>query len=657
MLDCLVISMSKLSAPYLLRILLASILMASSSLAAALGLGNIDVQSGLGEPLRAVIKLEGETKSLESACFRLLRTSDQYPSSELRALLTLREDRLGNSNLLVNSQQIMNDPIVRLTLIAECENQISREYVLLLDPPSFDNNASQANLSKLDDVAQSPVVENIIQTPAKSIPNNEIANSNQPQTIPVPSSPPKKKAIVKTPPVKEKEVSANPALSGFVDSGEPRLVLSGGADYIQPDFIEAPLKLQMSFDLKDWPANDTNTLSEEEVSDEVTAMANRLAYLETQMTALQQRNQELESLRHKAASLPADDNALNWATLLVYAFVTLVVIGFIGVAEWLRRRASQRQIDAEVAMWDVLTPTEDSSENDSDDFMTSSNSEADASSSQAKANIKKSSPLPQQATQPSLKLFDDGVGATVNEDILEQAEVFVAHGRANLAIVLLEDYLAEFPSSSPAPWLMLLDLLQRDGMKNEFEAAAIECQRYFNVSAGDFNRPADEDHSSVEDYPSVKQQLVQLWGTPDVIPFLDDLIFNRRLDDVVFNRKIEARTGFKRSAYGDILFLRSIANEMILIDKPAGKHVSATPVETASEDSNFEDTVILSATDLEPEAAVDSPVLEDLEWPEPESESESEPKSESENMLASTHLPEDKSTPLDFEIEFKPKKD
>ncbi len=72
---------------------------------------------------------------------------------------------------------------------------------------------------------------------------------------------------------------------------------------------------------------------------------------------------------------------------------------------------------------------------------------------------------------------------------------------------------------------MLLDLLQRDGLKDEFEAAAIECKRYFNVAAGDFHRPAHEDLSSVEDYPSVKQQLEQLWGTPDVIPFLDDLIF------------------------------------------------------------------------------------------------------------------------------------
>jgi hypothetical protein len=357
-LDCLVIAMRKLSIPYLQRALLVIILMASSSYAAALGLGNIDVQSSLGEPLRATIKLEGETKSLSSACFKLFASNGEYPSSELRALITLREDGLGKTNLLIKSQQILNDPIVQLTLTADCENRISREYVLLLDPPLFVGNTADSTSSTFEDIAAS----------ADAHPATTVTDSAKSQTMPAPSGKPKNKVIAKTYSITEDVIATRSASSSIAESAEPRLILSGGGEYIRPDFIDSTLKLQMSFDLQDWPSNDTTALSADEVSDEVIAMANRLAYLETQMMALQQRNQELEKLGTQSANRPLSEE-MNWATLLVYAFVTLVVIGFIGVAEWLRRRAGQRQIDAEVAIWQVLTPKDHLSEDESAEHM------------------------------------------------------------------------------------------------------------------------------------------------------------------------------------------------------------------------------------------------------------------------------------------------
>lgn len=662
-------TLNKLSAVYrcvprLSCLLVASICMIFSPFALALGLGNIDVQSSLGEPLRATIKIEGATQAIDSSCFRLMRSSDQYAPIALSASMAIRQDGLGNTQLLLKSRQALHDPIVQLTLVADCENQISREYVLLLDPPTADSTKIDASAF---DSQLSLITNDSNSIQVKPVADDAPANEPQPQTISLPAAKPARNVKANTA-QESRQVSSSKSPTSLESSEQPRLVLSAG-EYIRPDFFDGPLQLQMSVELKDWPQDNTQALSADEVSDEVTAMANRLAYLETQMTALQLRNQELESSRARTL-IQQNNTDTDWATKLVYSFVTLVVIGFIGIAEWLRRRNSQRQLDAEVAIWEVMTPPDELEGAESDSLMAETESERVSPS--AKPSGSKTGALPQQATQAPFHTFDDDAGATVNEDILEQAEVFVAHGRANLAIVLLQDYLSEFPSSSPEPWLLLLDLLQRDNQAEAFAEAAAECKRYFNVAAGDFHQPFEQDHSSVEDYPQVKQQLEQLWGTSAVIPFLDDLIYNRRLNDVVFNRKIEARTGFKRNAYTEILFLRELASEMHLTDKPdhGTTTFSAAMSDGLEEDTEpFEETVVLSAPVLaestadinEPEPAESiwaDPVNETLvESAEPAATEAEAPEAPYLELFEPGHsenrLPEDKSKPLDFEIEFR----
>ncbi|MDP2248069.1 MAG: hypothetical protein Q8J65_08045, partial [Nitrosomonadales bacterium] len=376
----------------------------------------------------------------------------------------------------------------------------------------------------------------------------------------------------------------------------------------------------------EWPSTDIQALSAEEVSDEMTAMANKLAYLESQMLTLQKRNFELEKARTDATLLQAESS--DWWSWLVYAFITLLVITLIGVAEWLRRRNSQRQLATEVAIWDELAPAEKpQSMNAQDEISMSAEQDADPIKPFiAQATKPKAGASTQQPSQPAYKPLDnghEGMGATVNEDILEQAEVFVAHGRANLAIVLLQDHLRDFPNLSPAPWLMLLDLLKRDNQAEEYESATKECQRYFNVAAEDFNNPLMEDNSSIEDYPRVIDQLVQVWGTTEVLPFLDDLLYNRRL---------EARQGFERNAYLDILLLRSVANDLNFADSL--KRAPVLPFKAKKPESDFEKTIAMSASvghdnEIAPETTVpEKSNINDYLFGEP---------------LESSTLPEDKS--------------
>ena len=143
----------------------------------------------------------------------------------------------------------------------------------------------------------------------------------------------------------------------------------------------------------------------------------------------------------------------------------------------------------------------------------------------------------------------------VKEDILDQAEVFMAHGHGDLAIHLLQEHLREAPTESPVPWLLLLDLLHRGGDTEGYAAASAECRRYFNINLT--GHPISQDSETgqgLEAYPHLLEQLVNVWNTPEITAFFHDLIYDDRGG---------TRVGFEPSAYRDILLLREIAQEAL----------------------------------------------------------------------------------------------
>lgn len=616
----------------LLKLLLPASVIFGSSTVHAIGLGTIDVQSHLGEPLRATVQLFDIPKRLDTACFRLLRGNDELPATSLNANFSLRESPDGNASLNIRSNQALNDPIVRLSLFAECENQISREYVLLLDPPQTQITLGpQTESTSPQRVIPPDAIAAFTEVPGTPDFKAIAGNTSVPETRSVKTEA-RTKAQTKKPVAPNRDRDQKLAAAANTtsnmkpaESSVPRLVISG-AETLHEDFFSTPLQLQMSMELNEWPATDTPLLSVEDVSDEITAMANKLAHLESQIIALQKRNAELENLR------VADPTSANSGSWLTYGLLTLLVITLIGVAEWLRRRHSRQQIATELAIWDELVPEVDQTVFDSAQETTPT---AEIGKTKEKADTAPASQNMPDSTsrQPLFQAADHGhaAGTTVNEDILEQAEVFVAHGRASLAIVLLQDHLAEFPDLSPEPWLMLLDLLKRDGQASEYKAAAAACKRYFNVEIADFDMPLQDDHSSIEDYPHVIEQLQKVWGTAEALPFLDDLIFNRRL---------EARQGFCRNAYLDILLLRSMLGDLNFAISQKSRNGSGA--------------IASSELPLQPQNAMKTiSQEEDTLLPIPQITEDTAPMNQAEEHLFSdglTSTPEDKSKPLEFEF-------
>jgi hypothetical protein len=114
-------------------------------LVSALALGNIALQSSLGEPLRVVIPValsNGET--LNTSCLKLVRD----PVADTPQLMTGRvsvERNAANTRLIVTTPRPVDEPALRLSLQAGCGDTMRRDYVLLLDPQGTESSTMVAS--------------------------------------------------------------------------------------------------------------------------------------------------------------------------------------------------------------------------------------------------------------------------------------------------------------------------------------------------------------------------------------------------------------------------------------------------------------------------------------------------------------------------------
>jgi len=104
--------------------------------AMALGFGEPQVASALGQPLRMRIPLhvDGDL-DVSSQCMRLIgaATGDTLPTLS-QARLTIEEHGAERS-LRIDSLLPVSEPILRVTVEAGCLQRVRREFVILLDPP------------------------------------------------------------------------------------------------------------------------------------------------------------------------------------------------------------------------------------------------------------------------------------------------------------------------------------------------------------------------------------------------------------------------------------------------------------------------------------------------------------------------------------------
>lgn len=500
-----------------------------SNSAIALGLGELVVQSHLGKPLRASIALLDAPADLQGECFSLRNAGDASLPGVPDARIRL-ETRGRQSTLFISTAQTVNEPAFQLTVSAACADRLQRDYVVLLDPPAV----TQPETVLVEALPQHADASVSVHKPTPRVRHRNararvrtvklVADSTRPQTdkkpISAPSTPPK--------------------------TADAKLVLSGGR-YRPDKLVDTALAKNAGPSIADASSAPT-AMSPTELSDEHTSLKHRITYLQTQLIALQQRNNELEAARRTqvqtpvAAPVATEPTVSRWTQFLsVLGVMTAGAALFFGLRVYPRRGVKQPELTAPLPS------------------MFSNVTEAFPAAPPLAAEPLNVARVTRVVTEPrpaDLAVTSQPIsagGTEINEDILDQAEVYVAHGHASLAIHMLQEYVRNAPTESPVPWLLLLDLLLREGPEAEYRATCIACKKHYNINLSIPVQDAATDGANLEAYPHVIAHLQHVWGYQEAQAFLADLLYDRRNG---------TRQGFEPGAYREIMLLRDIAEEV-----------------------------------------------------------------------------------------------
>lgn len=545
-----------------------------ANLSLALGLGDAELESNLGERFLAKIEVTDVESPPESSCFSATDVGDA-PAFR-KASVNLKANNNGNYQLTITSNDVITEPIINLRVTFHCEPNVNREYVLLLDPaplPAIENASSGEKASNVEpsfDVTKKnknrkshqasgrktpavKVTEQVDDSVQEQSTLKKVAKKNKPKGI---SSVDEKlleaytgkqnaNTSSQSSASPESKKNANsPASHQSVD--KPFLVISAGNANVSEGTDKPGLSLRLATEIDvTRPDEVAVAQSATDTMDEVTVMSNRLAHLEKQIVSLQTRNAQLVA---EAQKTKEENESFDW---LLFLKIVPGILVALGLMELIRRKLSNRQMLANDTWFNHDEPA----------AYSKASSLSTNSAGKFDSNNTNSHPFdePNFIESPTQNLSTANAQTMVvaekedNSSIMEDADVFIEHGRPALAIQLLQNHLIDSPSESPAIWLKLLNLLSKDGTETEYDSAVVECNKHFNIKAAKYGNNSASDGTSIEDYPHIVSRLEGVWGSPYAIGFLNDLIFNKRS---------QPREGLDQGAFNDLFFLKNIAKNL-----------------------------------------------------------------------------------------------
>jgi hypothetical protein len=157
----------------------------------------------------------------------------------------------------------------------------------------------------------------------------------------------------------------------------------------------------------------------------------------------------------------------------------------------------------------------------------------------------------QQAADDKFRPDDSVIMVDEIDSVVEEAKIFVALGRSERAIAMLEEHISAHPRASVNPWLYLMDFYRSANRREDFTELAKRFHQTFNVMAPQWEASAQSQMMvphSLEEFPHISSRLTDGWGTLDAQDFLNHLLQDNRGGE---------RQGFSLEVLQEILLLLS----------------------------------------------------------------------------------------------------
>lgn len=518
---------------------LTACLLSTAGATYAIGLGEINIHSALGQPLQASIALLGE-KNLSADCIKFQASSDYGLPMPPTLKLELKETAGKPPRLWLSTSQAMHEPALGFTVILQCDGRLQREYAILLDPaPPTPHEEVAPSVPMLAATTKPVTTEPTAAEPTRHVAaNRSLAAAVSGNNIAPTRNPPKP--------------------SGRATPRQPRLTLSGSRMLMTNSEFGLPLKLD--FTLPDPERIPDKPLSETERLDDNIALTHKLAHLEQQLVSLQKRNEELT---RRAA--PTQTLARTTAQATESPFHSL--------PQWIYILAGMLLLSGAVA-WVLSRRRHTLGEYDEDDYVIVASPQHDplfmANSTLEPIERASPQPVPKPQTQNILnkgttaktesaesrrpeEMADTHLNLADSEPQNQPGsvvEVSLTQDDLSLAIQLLEEGIQQNPQANPASWLTLLDFLQRVGDTARYVQVRDKFKQLFNMNIPDpTHAQLAQGRVGLESYPHVLSELLRLWPTTNTAPYLESLLRDTRGG---------TRTGFDLQSFQEIHFLLDI---------------------------------------------------------------------------------------------------